>query len=199
MPDKSNPELSTALDYSRFVYTNVLDWYRNADLKAQIILTLDGAFVAFLTASLFKVPDDAAKITQRFTGYTWFFLTLMCLCLAASIVSALLCLWSRVFLLTKRDKILIREKTRISEGVHPYSPNVMLFFKTINWLDHDSFQEQLTTADTEFQIRALASQIYLLSRRTYVKHVLVNCGFMLAGASFILFLAGGMSYLVRIS
>ena len=92
----------------------------------------------------------------------------------------------------------MREKKRIDEGVQWYSPNVMLFFKTINWLDHDCFQEQLGTIDREFQIKALASQIYLLSKRVYIKHLLINCGFVLAGASFILFLAGGISYLARV-
>jgi len=196
--DMSDSDPSVALDYSHFLFSSVVDWYRNADLKAQIILTLDGAFVAFLTTSAFKMPEDLHKITERFTGYTWLFIVCMCLCLAASIVSALMCLWSRVFLLPKRDHILVGEKKRIKAGVQRYSPNVMLFFKTISWLDHDSFQEQLRATDKEFQIRALASQIYLLSKRVYVKHLLVNCGFVLAGASFILFLAGGMSYLARI-
>ena len=48
----------------------------------------------------------------------------------------------------------------------------------------------------EFEIKALASQSYLLSKRVYVKHLLINSGFVLSGASLIFFLASGISYLV---
>ena len=169
-------------------------WYKNADSKAQIILTLDGAFLTFLTTRIFNNPDELSKITQRFNVYTWLFLILMCLCLVGSIISALMCLWSRVFFSAERDKVLIREKEKIKEAER-YSPNVMLFFKTIAWLDHDKFQAQLAGVDKEFEIKALASQSYLLSKRVYVKHLLINFGFVLAGASLIFFLAGGISYL----
>ena len=170
MPD---PQLSDALDYSRRLYERVIDWYKNADSKAQIILTLNGAFLTFLSSSIFKDPDELSKITQRFNAYTWVFLTLMCVCLVGSIISALMCLWSRVFFSAERDKVLILEKEKI-EGAERYSPNVMLFFRTITWLDHEKFQNQLVRVDKEFEIKAIASQSYLLSKRVYVKHLLVN-------------------------
>jgi hypothetical protein len=102
----SDSEMSEALDYSRRLYERVIDWYKNADSKAQIILTLDGAFLTFITSSIFKNPDELSKITQRFTFYTWLFLILMCLCLVGSIIIALMCLWSRVFISAKRDEVL---------------------------------------------------------------------------------------------
>jgi hypothetical protein len=70
----------------------------------------------------------------------------------------------------------------------------MLFFKTITWLNHDKFQAELVGVDKQFEIQALASQSYLLSKRVYIKHLLINAGFILAGASLIFFLAGGISY-----
>jgi hypothetical protein len=108
-----------------------------------------------------------------------------------------MCLWSRVFFLSRRDRVLALEKRRLKEGAQTYRPNVMVFFWTICWLDHDKFQEQLGLTDEKFQIRALASQIYHLSKRVYVKHLWVNSGFVLAGASLIFFLAGGMTYLAK--
>jgi hypothetical protein len=194
----SNPDLSATSDYSRFAMTNVIDWYRNADSKAQIILSLDGALVAFLTTSVFRKPADLIPLTQSFTLRTWLLLIAMCLCLVGSIISALMCLWSRVFLGIRKGSVLSLEREKIREGVQQYSPNVMLFFKTICWLDHDKFQEQLGTTDRAFHIKAFASQTYLLSQRVYIKHVLVNAGFVLAGASLIFFLASGVSYLVEV-
>jgi hypothetical protein len=198
MQNESDSDLTSAVNYSNLVFANVVDWYKNADSKAQIILTLDGALVAFLTTSIFKVPSEVSLITQRFTTRTWLLLMAMCLCLVGSIISALTCLWSRIFLGAKRDSVLGREKKRIKAGVKHYPPSVTLFFETISWLDHDKFQEQLLTTDAAFQVRALASQAYLLSKRTYVKHMSVNAGFILAGASLILFLASGVSYLASL-
>jgi hypothetical protein len=194
MPDS---ELSDALQYSRRLYERVIDWYKNADSKAQIVLTLDGAFLTFLTTPIFNKSDELSKITQGFNASTWLFLILMCLCLVSSIIIALMCLWSRVLFSAKRDKVLILEKEKMT-GADRYSPNVMLFFKTITWLDHDKFQAQLVGVDKEFEIKALASQIYLLSKRVYVKHLLINTGFVLTGASLIFFLASGISYLASL-
>jgi hypothetical protein len=165
---------STALAYANLLFANIVDWYKNADSKAQIILTLDGALIAFLTTSIFRKPGDLSEITQRLTLRTWLLLMAMCVCLVGSIISALMCLWSRVFLGIKRDSVLGREKKKIRDGETHYSPNVMLFFKTICWLDHNIFQKQLETTDTSFQIRALGSQAYLLSKRVYRKHTLTS-------------------------
>jgi hypothetical protein len=195
MRNVSDSDLTSALNYSNLLFANVVDWYKSADSKAQVILTLDGVLVTFLTTSIFKTPSELSGIIRSLTLSTRLLLIAMCVCLIGSIIGALMCLWSRVFLGAKRDSVLGREKERIKAGVKQYSPNVALFFKTICWLDHDKFQEQLLTIDPSFQIRALASQAYLLSERTYVKHLLVNAGFVLAGASLILFLASGVSYL----
>jgi hypothetical protein len=191
-------EWSVALAYSNLLFANVVDWYKNADSKAQIILTLDGALVAFLTSSIFKKAEELSYITRNLTTLTWLLLAAMCACLSGSIISALMCLWSRVFLGIRRDSVLGREQKLINDGTNVYSPNVMFFFKTICWLEHDRFQTQLEGVDAQFHIRALGSQAYLLSKRVYRKHVFVNAGFVLAGASFILFLASGISYLVHI-
>jgi hypothetical protein len=190
----SDSEISASLDYTRRLFERIIDWYKTADSKAQIILTLDGVFLTFLTTSVFKNPDELSRIIQRFNFFTWLFLALMCVCLIVSIISALMCLWSRVWLFSKRDAVLVNEKKRLKDA-KKYSPNVMLFFKTISWLDHDKFQSQLADVNEEFEIKALASQSYLLSKRVNAKHLLVNLGFVLSGASLIFFLAGGISYL----
>jgi hypothetical protein len=187
-------DFSDSLDYSRRLFERVIDWYKNADLKAQIILTINGAFLTFLTSSIFKNPEELAKVTQRFGFSTWLFLILMCVCLVGAIISALMCLWSRIFFFSKRDEVLVVERKGIKDA-KKYSPNVMLFFETISWLDHDKFQSQLLSIDKEFEIKALASQSYLLSKRVHIKHRIINFGFALSGGSLIFFLASGISYL----
>lgn len=195
-PVGSDPSVARA--YAELVFLNVIDWYKNADAKAQIILTLDGALIAFLTTSIFKNPAELSLITRSMSQFTWLLLIGMCVCLVISIVSALSCLWSRITLIGKRDSVLAVEKKRIDAGAKDYRAPVMLYFKTLNWLAHDDFQERLRTTDIAFHTDALASQAFLLSGRVYRKHMLVNAGFVFTGASFLLFLASGISYLAAL-
>ena len=186
-----------SLEYSRRLYERVIDWYKNADSKAQITLTLNGIFVAFLTTSIFKNPTEVNGIIHKFSALTWIFLFLMGVCLVGSIVCALLCLWSRIAFHAERDERLLNAIDKMNE-TGEYSPDVMLFFKTIAMLDGEKFLEQLAKTDEQFEIKALGSQIYLLSKRVYVKHRLVNYSFALVGGALIFFLLGAVSYLFNL-
>lgn len=186
-----------ALDFARSLYERTLEWYKNADSKAQIILTLNGAFVAFLTSNIFKGPDEIYKIINKFGALTWILLALMTLCLVGSIISALACLWSRVAFSTERDRIILSEIKDLKEKGE-YSPHLMMFFKTIALLDAEKFQNQLAKIDEDFEIKAIASQCYLLSKRVSEKHLWANRGFVLVGGALIFFLLGGVSYLFNV-
>ena|ERR1700736_159699 len=96
--EPASPQASHSLEYERRLLAFTLDWYRSADAKAQVLLTLDGVFVAFLTATVFKRPQDLKPILDRFGTDTWIFMTLMSLSLAGSMSSALWSLWSRIAL-----------------------------------------------------------------------------------------------------
>src|SRR5258706_3848944 len=95
-PPQGTNAPSTGTDYSRRLFENILDWYKSADAKAQIILTLDGVFLSFLTGTLFSKRAEIYQVLHFFKPITWVFLRLMCLFISASIVSAIWCLWSRL-------------------------------------------------------------------------------------------------------
>src|ERR1035441_4724206 len=116
MQNESDSDLTSAVNYSNLVFANVVDWYKNADSKAQIILTLDGALVAFLTTSIFKVPSEVSLITQRFTTRTWLLLMAMCLCLVGSIISALMIDPTRhKHMAIKRTQVRVGKRWAINE------------------------------------------------------------------------------------
>lgn len=177
------------LDFSRRLYERTIDWYKNADSKAQIILTLNGALIAFLTSNIFKNPDDIFKLINKFGGLTWLFLLLMCVCLVGSILSAFLCLRSRLGSSAEIERL---------KNSAEYSPNEMLFFGTITHLDRDKFQAQLKDIGEDSEIEGLAAQIYLLSKNVSAKHIWVNRGFAFVGGALIFFLLGGISYLTDV-
>jgi hypothetical protein len=60
--------------FAEALYANVTDWYKSADLKAQVILTLNGVFVAFTSQLLamngraISTPRDPRRTARRPCG-----------------------------------------------------------------------------------------------------------------------------------
>jgi hypothetical protein len=182
-----------ALEYARRLFEDVTTWYQNADTKAEVILTIDGVFLAFLTSSLFA--ESTAAILNTVTPLTWVWLVLMSLSLTGSIVSALAGLWSRLHTPTAADKSLEDLHVRVEDG-STYAPESMWFFQRVRRLDERQFQARLQTVDEAFEIQVLAHEIHALSTNVEKKHRWVDRGFVLAGASLVLFLAAGASHVV---
>lgn len=194
--DKSAPS-SHALDYARHLFDNYTDWYKSADAKAQVLITLNGGFLAFLTSSAFAKGDDLQKLTSRFGIETWILLALMCIALTISIISAICCLWSRTY--STRH---LRSKLRgleVSPGCKHYPPQVMWFFQLVRELNPETFINQLLTIDDQFATRVLGAQVVELSKTVSQKHRWINIGFLFASAGLIIFVAAMISYVVRVA
>ena len=191
-PPASQAPASEALDYTRRLNTETLDWYRNADLKSQVLLTIDGVFLAFLTASVFKAPRDLQPIVARFGIETWILLGLMMLALSGSIISALLSLWSRGVV-----------RRPVGRNDHARTPEVelvaakMWFFEDIRRHDQERFIRALHRADQYMEVDAVGASIFVLASNVSRKHRWVNVGFLLVGVTLLLFLAAAVSYAIR--
>jgi len=195
----SSSDLSDPVDYARRVYDHNLDWYKNADTKAEIILTLDGVFLAFVTSSIFMNQADLLKILGNFTTLTWLFLWLMSLSLAGSIICSISCLWSRISLANRRTKERYFAERKIEvDKLETYVPEATFFFQKISWLDPDLFRKLMLTVDKEFEISALAADTHTLSRNVLRKHQRVDFSFILAGTSLLFFLALCITYLLAL-
>src|SRR5688572_23664204 len=84
------------LDYVRRVYSNVLDWYKSADTKAQVILTVNGLVITFLTSSILTAPETVQATFDSFGVETWVFLFAFTFGAVAALICAVLCLYSRL-------------------------------------------------------------------------------------------------------
>lgn len=188
---------SHSVDYARRLFANVLDWYKNADSKAQILLTIDGAFLSFLTGKVFVRREEIASIFQSFGPETWSALVLMALMLTLSIVAALSCLWSRVRF-SDGPQQQLSHATSAAEDPAPYPAELIWFFGKIAGLDESRFVRRMHEVTPADEIAALASQVHALSKNVLNKHRRVNLGFVLTGLSLIFFLAAGASYLARV-
>lgn len=195
----TNTDLSDAVEYTWRIFNSNIDWYKNADTKAQIILSLDGIFLAFVTNSIFMKRADLIALLVGFTVWTWLLFGLMCVALAGSILCAIACLWSRIPLTKRgRDKYLASHNIQVDK-LDTYLPEATFFFQKISWLKSDLYQRLLLSADKRFEIEALGPDIHTIASNVVKKHRLVDVGFLLTGISLLLFLATGISYLVSFS
>lgn len=185
--------LEPAVAYSRRLYDDLLGWYRSADAKAQVVIGLDGAFLAFITAAAFRKPEELASLFDTFLPLTWQLLGLMAVTLVASMVSSIYCLWSRVYLRPSRivASILAGSGTETGET---YPSGVMWFFQLVAGLDEDMFRRTLLGVNARFEIEALSSQIAVLSKNVRRKHIAANVGFALGIVTLLLFAGAATSY-----
>jgi len=173
----SKADSSEGLDYARDLYKLIVDWYKNADSKAQVLLTLDGVFLTFLTTSIFTNPEESSKLFAMFTTTIWLFLLAMCACLTVSIFSAFACLWSRLYLPPTIDLVLHKQGIRPSEG-KTYPSRALGFFQFIGHFQEYQFRERLNTLDHQEEMKILAFQLIEVSKNVTKKHFWVDCGFL---------------------
>jgi hypothetical protein len=186
-----------ALDYLRDIEADLRHWYRAAETKAQLILTVDGVFLTFLTTSVLTKRDDVARTTAAFGIETWAFLAGMSSCLTLSIMGAVACLASRGLGRRHRRNLLHQHHVKLDEA-DTYVPELTAFFFYLAALQPDQLSERMLTVDMDFVLRAHATDIVPFSQFIVAKHRWVNFAFMLTGTTLGLFLATGISYVLRV-
>jgi len=188
-----------SVEYARRLYEDVLGWYRSADTKAQVVLGIDGAFVAFLASGIFKKPEELKPIVAAavLTPWIWVPLCTMVVSLLASMCAAIECLRSRTYSRAELRKTLSGAMKTVA-GRKSYDPKVLWFFQFVATLDMDIFRRDLAHANEEFEIEVMASQIQALSGNVRKKHRSANLGFLFAAVTLSLFLLAGISYVVSI-
>jgi hypothetical protein len=161
------------------------------------VLTVNGAFLTFLTTGLLASRSTAAQATAAFGPETWIFLAAMSVCLALGILSAVACLASRGLRPGQHRKKLQRYRIDSSNpGSHP--PEVAAFFYDLTALEPRAYASQIMTADQNYLLTALASDAVNFAPYVLAKHRWVNRAFIFTGLTLGFFLATGASYLIRI-
>jgi hypothetical protein len=195
----SDSNLDNSVEYIRRVFDHNLFWYKNADAKAEIILTLDGVFLGFVTSLIFINQIDLIEILRRFTSLSWLCLGLMVVCLTGSIVSSIICLWSRIPMFVRRAQKNYFVKNGIDvNNMKTYLPETTFFFQKISWLEPTIYQKYMLSTGKKFEISALALDVHVLSKNVLKKHKWVDIGFFLTGLSLLCFLAFSISYLLTL-
>jgi hypothetical protein len=186
-----------AVEYARRLYDDVLGWYQSADVKAQVLLGLDGAFLVFLATTAFQGPDDLEKVITKFSPWTWRLLALMTATLIISMGAAIYCLWSRVYFASSLDNWIKNAKSPARDQAQ-YPPDVMWFFQHVAALEGAKFRNTLHHIDSPFELDVMASQLEKLASNVKVKHIAVDLGFALSVLTLVLFMLAAASYVVNL-
>src|SRR4051812_28210859 len=72
-------------EYARRVYDRVMDWYKVAETKAQLVLTVNGVFITIGFGIVSAKPDGVSVPTRTVGPETWGFLALAVSALAGAI------------------------------------------------------------------------------------------------------------------
>jgi hypothetical protein len=195
-PDASD---DTALDYVRGIETSLRYWYQEAETKAQVALTINAAFLAFLTGSILASPDQLSKTIEVFGPETWVFLVGMAVGLSLSIACAVVCLAARgVWSARAVNDDLTRYQVDPAKP-ETYAPEIAASFVLLARLDPDRFAEWVPTVDRPAVVRALATDLIRWSKNIAEKHKEVNISFLWTAVTLGFFLSTGVSYVIRIS
>lgn len=188
---------SEHIEYTRRLYQNILDWYGSADSKAQVVLAIDGGLVAFISSTAFSKPNDIEPIIKALPLLTWVLLSFMVLSLMVSMGAAIFCLMARIYSVGNLQEIInnaISKAKNTEFSSFPYPPAIACFFQFIERLDKEKFVQTLNSINPQFEIKALANQIHILSGNVRKKHYAVNIGFIFAAAALMFFFLSAVSY-----
>jgi hypothetical protein len=185
-----------SLPFARSLYNECVDWSKNADNKAKILLTLLGLFIGFFTSTVFVEGKDLKKIIDCTTPSIWGVLIAMAFMWSLSIYCGLRCLWSRVILSKNERDEIDRSKTN---GSYRMSGRMTGFFGLLWRVEKDQFKDRVQSFQCNDELDIRLEQIYTFAKRVYKKHRWVNFGFVFGGISLWLLLLSSVLYILNVS
>jgi hypothetical protein len=195
--EAASPDYEAAVGYLRDLESGLRYWYQAAEIKAQVVLAIDGALLALLSGSLLGSRDDVARTVAVFGPETWVLLAGMTVAFALSIVCAVRCLVARGLRRKWVEEAFGRYRVDPTQAA-TYAPEVTSFFLYLAALRSEPFTERMWTVDPPFVLRALASDRVRFATNVLHKHQWVNAAFICTALGLGFFLGLGVSYLVRV-
>lgn len=177
-------------DYLTRLYDDVLGWYRSADTKAQLLLTLDGILITVAAAAAFGKPDEVATRKAAVSVWAWVLLIVAAAGVIGSVICAVICLFSR--LSNARIERLVSDWGVRPDDVASYRPAVGWWFGFIAILPQPQIVTYLRQIDHELERDALAQNIALLSVNVLRKHRWANRGWILAASGVVVLAVSGV-------
>ncbi len=181
------------VEYARRMYDRAIDWYKVAETKAQLLLTVNGAFVTVAFGLLSGSIEELRISLDAAGAFTWLFLTLAVASLSGSIAVAAATLLSQHRRHIREDfaQLAIDPQDRST-----YRPESMWYFGHIAQLQWQGVQQVLRDADDDLEVKVLTYNIHGLAKAVLRKHRLINVGWLLTTTTLLSLIAAGVSLLV---
>jgi hypothetical protein len=186
-------------EYTRRVYDRVMDWYKVAETKAQLVLTVNGVFITIGFGIVSAQPGGVSAPTRPVGPETWGFMALAVSALAGAISAAAACLLSlhRHNIKTDFKRLGIDPKNVTNSS--PYPVETLWYFGHLASLPFDRVVHSFDRIDEDDEFKILAFHVVGLSRVVLRKHRLVNAGWLLTSVALLSLLAAITSYTIRVS
>ncbi|MFE0252752.1 hypothetical protein [Streptomyces sp. NPDC059010] len=180
--------------YVRLVYAQAIDWYKVAESKAQIILTVNGVLVTIFFGLNAQILADEPRLAKISGVETWCFLFASTLAVLGAVTCATACLWSRHGKNSKGTFALLGVNP---DQPHTYCPEVLWYFGDLANLQMEPAAALISRADAQFEVAALSYNVVHLGRVVLRKHRFLNTGWALTATAIVSLIFGGVSVFVR--
>jgi len=178
-------------DYVTALYKDRLVWFQDVQTRGQILLTIDGIFASFLTATIL---GNATSVVTHFWWDSWAFLLILGVSLGTSLFLTVRSIQPR-----KKAQMITRLVQDAETALSPYPADVMWWFMTVSRLDQARFLEQAGSPSADLLARALAYEGYDLSKHLAFKYQKIRQAFLFTTIALGAFLAVGASYLYHVA
>ncbi|MFI9561628.1 Pycsar system effector family protein [Nonomuraea endophytica] len=197
MSDVSGGKSSAAppsVEYARRMYDRVIDWYKVAEAKAQLILTINGVVATIIFGLLSGRLSELRNASPVIGPETWVFLGVSLGALCGSIGFATACLHSRHNYNIRTD---FAQLGIVADNQATYRPEGLWYFGHLATLRWQWVAEALRAADDDAEILTLTYNVHGLAKVVLRKHRLINTGWTLTSLGLIALIAAAASLIVR--
>ncbi|MFI7602102.1 hypothetical protein [Actinoplanes sp. NPDC049681] len=182
-------------EYVRRAYDRAIDWYKVAEAKAQLLLTVNGLLVTVYFAVLTGKAGPADRAVRQVGVGAGIFAIVS----AAAVIGATGCaagaLWSRH---TGNIKEAFPRLAVEPADPGSYRPEVLWYFGHIAHLDGDAAARMIGGADRRFEVTALSYNLVNLSHVVLRKHQFVNLGWALTATAIVSLVLAGAALLIQV-
>lgn len=179
-------------EFVRGVYESAVYWYTSAESKAQLIITLDGIFLAFVGSGLV----GSKELIEKLYWLSASLLLLMVLSVGISIYFGIRCVWSRIYQPEELRKYFKKEGVNVDD-YKTYKPTVCWFFQMVSKLKEEEFTKRMKEVSPSFEVEALTSQAFILSGNVLKKHRYVNYSFFFVGSTLFFFVLSAICIILE--
>ena len=187
-------DLAATVDYVRRVHEGGIDWYKVAEAKAQLLLTVSGLLITLIFGMISGNLAEVSEFSKIAGVETWALFFIATSAILGAVTCAAASLWSKHGTTIK--------VTFPALGVDPvdpktYTPEVLWYFGHLAHLEPKAAASMISHADPGFEIKTLSYNVVRLSGIVLRKHRLINAGWALGALALVSIVAAAASAFIR--